>query len=90
MLAEDAEAARLARSLQEADDAFPGDVADALRGLGDGDPALYAEGLERVLRSFEERDAYLEDVPVADTVLVLEILAERRGFAARPSSALIP
>ena len=90
VLAEDAEAGRLARSLQDADDAFPGDVADALRGLGDGDPALYAEGLERVLRSFEERDAYLEDVPVADTVLVLEILAERRGFAVRPSSALIP
>ena len=90
VLAEDAEAGRLARSLQDADDAFPGDVADALRGLGDGDPALYAEGLKRVLSSFEERAAYLEDVPVADTVLVLEILAERRGLAVRPSSPLLP
>ena len=36
VLAEDAEAGRLARSLQEADDAFPGDVADALRGSATG------------------------------------------------------
>jgi hypothetical protein len=43
-----------------------------------------------VLRSFEERDAYLEDVPVADTVLALEALAERRGVAARPRSPLLP
>jgi hypothetical protein len=90
VLGEDAEAARLATSLQAAGDAFPSEVADALRGLGDGDAVLYAAGLGRVLRSFEERDSYLEDVPVADTVIVLEALAERRGMAVRPSSALVP
>jgi hypothetical protein len=43
-----------------------------------------------VLRSFEERDAYLEGIPVADTVIVLEALAEPRGIAVRPSSPLLP
>ena len=90
VLGADAEAGRLAESLQDAGDAFPREVADALRGLGAGDSALYADGLERVLRSFEERDTYLENVPVADTVLVLEILAESRGLAAHPSSPLVP
>jgi hypothetical protein len=90
VLGDHAEAGRLATSLQEAGDAFPGEVADALRGLGDGDAALYAAGLGRVLRSFEERDSFLEDVPVADTVSVLEVLAERRGMAVHPSSALLP
>jgi len=90
VLGEDAEAGRLARSLQNAGDAFPVEVADALRGLGDGDAALYADGLGRVLRSFEERDTYLEDVPVADTVLVLEALAKPRGLSVRPSSPLVP
>jgi hypothetical protein len=34
-----------------------------------------------VLESFESRDVYLEDMPVADTVLVLQALAARRGMA---------
>ena len=34
-----------------------------------------------MLESFETRDSYLEDVPVADTVLVLQALAGRRGMA---------
>jgi hypothetical protein len=90
VLGEDGEAGRLARSLQEAADAFPREVADALRGLADGDAALYASAVAQVLRSFEERETYLEDVPVADTVLVLEALAERRGLALHPASALLP
>jgi hypothetical protein len=43
-----------------------------------------------VLRSFEERETFLEDIPVADTVIVLEALARRRGMATGPSSALLP
>jgi hypothetical protein len=43
-----------------------------------------------VLASFESREAYLEDIPVADTVIVLEALAEPRGIAARPRSDLLP
>jgi hypothetical protein len=44
-----------------------------------------------VLRSFETRDAYLEDLPAADTVVVLQSLAERRGFSpAGLESELLP
>jgi len=43
-----------------------------------------------VLDSFETREAYLEDVPVADTVLVLQELAARRGLAAELDSPLLP
>jgi hypothetical protein len=43
-----------------------------------------------VLESFETRDEYLEDLPVADTVLVLQALAGRRGMEANLSSPLLP
>jgi hypothetical protein len=43
-----------------------------------------------VLESFETRDEHLEDVPVADTVIVLQALAARRDLAADLSSALLP
>jgi hypothetical protein len=44
-----------------------------------------------VLESFEQRDEYLEDIPVADTVLVLQALARRRGMAAPlAASAVLP
>jgi hypothetical protein len=69
----------------------PAAVADALGAIGRGDGAAYAEARLAVLRSFEERDAFLEDVPVADTVLVLDALARARGLELPPlSSALLP
>jgi hypothetical protein len=43
-----------------------------------------------VLESFETRQEYLEDLPVADTVLVLQALADRRGMRADLSSPLLP
>ena len=46
--------------------------------------------VESVLESFEPRDEYLEDMPVADTVIVLQSLASRRGLAAELSSTLLP
>jgi hypothetical protein len=90
-LGEDEDAGRLAAGLQEeSPDAFPRPVADALAALAGRDPEAYRDAVGRVLGSFEERDAYLEDVPVADTVLVLEALADARGMAAGPSSPLLP
>jgi hypothetical protein len=51
----------------------------------------YAEAAESVLTSFETRDEYLEAVAVADTVLVLQVLAARRGIAADlPESPVLP
>lgn len=79
----------VADSLRERDD-FPPDTADALATLAAEDVSGYAYALERVLESFERRDAYLEDMPVADTVIVLQALAGRRGMAADLSSPLLP
>ena len=85
------QAIELAETLRAAeDDAFPPAVAEALAGLARGDADLYAAGCAAVLESFESREAYLEDIPVADTVIVLEALAERRGMATGPESALLP
>jgi hypothetical protein len=91
VLGEDERAGALAGGLQgEPDDAFPAAVADAVVSLAAGESQAYAEAVARVLESFESREAYLEDIPVADTVLVLEAFAERRGLAARPISPLLP
>jgi hypothetical protein len=91
VLGEDRQAAELAEILPAGDeDAFPAPVAEAIAGLAAGDVGAYAAGCAAVLASFEARDAYLEDIPVADTVIVLEALAERRGLATHPSSPLLP
>ena len=91
VLGEDAEARELAEGLlAEPESTFPRPVAEALAGLAGADAAAYGEAVGRVLASFEERDAYLEDIPVADTVVVLEALAARRGLAAGLRSPLLP
>ena len=89
VLGRDAEARLLAPSLQERDD-FPGDVATALTALASADRSAYLLAVESVLDSFERRDEYLEDIPVADTVLVLQELAARRDIEAELSSPLLP
>src|ERR1041384_3381508 len=47
--------------------------------LGD-DSSAYRAAATRIRRSFEERDAFLEDVPISDTALALDVLAARRGL----------
>jgi tetratricopeptide (TPR) repeat protein len=88
-LGRDEEALPVAESLRERDD-FPHDVADALATLAAEDVLGYAYAVESVLQSFEQRDEYLEDMPVADTVIVLQALADRRGIAADLTSELLP
>jgi hypothetical protein len=70
---------------------FPADVGDALAYLAAGTDAVgYTEAIEGVLESFEQRGEYLEDVPVADTVLALQALARARGLDVELESALLP
>lgn len=91
VLEQDVEAGRLAASLRAEDDAaFPDEVARALEALATGDAARYRPAVGEIVASFESRDEYLEDVPIADTALMMEALAARRGLAARPSSRLLP
>jgi len=77
VLGRDAEAGALAATLG---DGFPLDVADALRALAAHDAEAYRAARDAVLRSFETREAFLEDLPVADTALALDALAARRGL----------
>jgi hypothetical protein len=71
-------------------DDFPHDVGDALAMIAAEDVVGYTEAVESVLESFETRDDYLEGVPVADTVIVLQALAARRNMAADLTSELLP
>jgi hypothetical protein len=71
-------------------DDFPRDVGDALAMIAAEDVVGYVGAVESVLESFESREAYLEDVPVADTVLVLQALASGRNMAADLTSDLLP
>jgi hypothetical protein len=70
-------AARHAADLQR-EARFPREVADSLAAIASLDAEAYAGAVARVRRSFEERENFLEDVPVCDTALALDALAARR------------
>lgn len=89
VLGDDRQARHLASAIRERED-FPHAVADGLATLAAADRLGYIEAIEAVLESFERREEYLEDIPVADTVLVLQTLAARRGLAAELESPLLP
>jgi hypothetical protein len=89
VLGEDVQARELARCLAGRDD-FPRPVADAIAALASGDGEGYAEAIQALLVDFESREAFLEDVPVADTVLALQRLADARGLEATLASPLLP
>jgi predicted Zn-dependent protease len=65
-------------------------TADAIEALADSDRERYASAVGRIVADFEARDEHLTGVPIADTALMLERLAARRGIAAEPDSALLP
>ena len=89
VLGDDARAAGLAAGLQGRDD-FPGPVADSLAALAAADHDRYDAAIRALLADFDGRTDFLEDVPVADTVLVLQLLAGARGIAVDLESALLP
>ena len=79
VLGEDAEAAALAATRSPARDSIPPAVADSLAALAAGDGPAYEAAIRALVADFEARDEFLEDIPVADTVLALQA----RGDAAR-------
>jgi len=89
VLGRDEEARVLADGLRTRDD-FPAPVGDALAHIAADDPLGYIAAIEAVLESFETREDYLEGLPAADTVVVLQALAARRDMAAKLSSPLLP
>lgn len=73
------------------DPSFPSDVADALAAIASQDAGGLDHAVRSVVRSFETREAFLEDVPVADTALALARLARRNGLEpALPASPVLP
>jgi hypothetical protein len=88
-LGDDADAARAAEDMRSGDAAF-GRAADAVTALAAEDRAGYDAAIEAIVADFGGRSAHLTGVPIADTALVLERLAESRGMARRPASPLLP
>jgi len=89
VLDRDQEARALADGLRTRDD-FPAPVADALASIAAGDTLGYSDAIEAVLESFVTREDYLEDLPAADTVIVLQAFAARRDMAGELNSPLLP
>jgi hypothetical protein len=77
VLQRDADAAGLVATLCHG---FPVDVAAALLALAAHDAEGYAAAVAQIRRSFAAREAFLEDIPVSDTALALDALAETRGL----------
>lgn len=88
ILGEDASARSLVATLD--DGAIPSTVADTLEALTSADPPAYRRAIEALVADFEARQDFLEDLPVADTVLALQALAATRGLAVPLDSALLP
>jgi hypothetical protein len=65
-------------------------AADAIDGLLDHDADGYAAAVADIVADFEGREEHLTGVPIADTAIMLERLAEARGMACLPVSPLLP
>jgi tetratricopeptide (TPR) repeat protein len=71
-------------------DDFLAPVADALAALGAGDASGYEAAIRALVADFEAREEFLEDIPVADTVLALQVLARERGLKVELASPMLP
>ena len=78
----------MAATLLRRDD-FPAPVADTLIALAGRDVHGYEAAIRSLLADFEARDEFLEDIPVADTVLALQVVADSRGLTIVLASPLL-
>jgi hypothetical protein len=78
-----------ATGMRAGSEAF-GRTADAIDAIGEHDTNAYGESLRAIVRDFEVRDEHLTGVRIADTALMLERLAERRGMSAGVESPVLP
>lgn len=65
-------------------------TAIALRALADRDGEAYAAALAAIEADFAARTDHLTGVPIADTAVMLELLAAERGMAVGLDSPLVP
>jgi hypothetical protein len=86
---DDGAASRWAGIMRSGSPAFKR-TADALDALALHQRAAYRRALQAIVRDFEGRSEHLTGVAIADTALMLEQLAERRGMSAGLRSPLLP
>jgi tetratricopeptide (TPR) repeat protein len=90
VLGRDVDARIVAETIVDRDD-FPRDVADAVLMIAGLDRTEYLIAVEDLLDDFEHRENFLEGIRVADTVMVLQILAAARDMGVElPASELLP
>jgi len=89
VLGDDDHAAVLAQTLVAAD-SIPPAVVDSLIALAARDASAYESAIRALVADFESRAEYLEDVPVADTVLAFQELARRRWMIFELASPVLP
>lgn len=65
-------------------------TATALRALAARDAGAYEAAITTIEADFAAREDHLTGVAIADTAVMLELLAARRGMAVRPASPLVP
>ena len=78
-----------AAAMRAGSDAFAR-TADAIDAIARGDRAGYAAELRAIVHDFETRNNHLTGVPIADTALMLERHAGRRGLSGGVVSPLLP
>jgi hypothetical protein len=86
---DDDEVAARAATMEPRGEAFERTAA-ALRALAAGDGEAYATALAAIEADFAGRAEHLTGVAIADTAVMLELLAADRGLAVRPDSPLVP
>ncbi|MDE3070039.1 MAG: hypothetical protein KGJ43_04860 [Acidobacteriota bacterium] len=66
-------------------------AAEAITALARSESSLFQRVLQEIVRDFEARSKHLTGVAIADTALMLEALARRRGMRPiGPASPLVP
>lgn len=65
-------------------------AADAIRALAERDGAAYAAALGEIVVDFEQRADHLTGVAIADTALMLQVLAGRRQLEVELRSEVLP
>jgi hypothetical protein len=86
---DDEEAVLRAARMEPRGEAFER-TAVALRALADRDAGAYATALAAIEADFSGRSDHLTGVAIADTAVMLELLAAERGMAAGLDSPLVP
>ena len=86
---DDADARTWAERMIAGDEAFAR-TGEAIAALAVHDQAGYDASLEEIVRDFEQRSRHLTGIAIADTALVLQVLAGRRGMGAAIESPVLP